>query len=62
VLLNNVSSFSGDSDRAGEFGDRVITTQVPFTKIICCAEVLPGKLQGEGEYLVIGGVYGVKGG
>jgi hypothetical protein len=25
-------------------------------------KVLPGKLQGEGEYLVIGGVYGVRGG
>ncbi|GAB2880830.1 NAD(+)--dinitrogen-reductase ADP-D-ribosyltransferase [Uliginosibacterium flavum] len=62
VLLNNVNSFSGDAERAGEFGDRVIATDVPFTKIICCAEVLPGKLQGEGEYLVIGGVYGVKGG
>ena len=62
VLLNNVNSFSGDEDRAGEFGDRVISTRVPFAKIFCCAEVLPGKLQGEGEYLVIGGVYGVKGG
>ncbi|MBS1208436.1 MAG: hypothetical protein H6R19_834 [Proteobacteria bacterium] len=62
VLFNNVNSFSGDAERAGEFGDRVIATDVPLAKIICCAEVLPGKLQGEGEYLVIGGVYGVKGG
>ena len=60
VLLNNVNSFSRDAERAGEFGDRVITTQVPLSKIICCAEVLPGKLQGEGEALVIGGVYGVE--
>lgn len=62
VLLNNVNSFSEDADRAGEFGDRVIAAEVPLTKIICCAEVLPGKLQGEGEALVMGGVYSVRGG
>lgn len=60
VLLNNVNSFSRDPERAGEFGDRVIVSDVPLAKIICCDEVLPGKLQGEGEALVIGGVYGVK--
>ncbi len=60
VLLNNVNSFSADPDRAGEFGDHVMATEVPLAKIICCAEVMPDKLQGEGEALVIGGVYGVK--
>ncbi|SFN43995.1 NAD+---dinitrogen-reductase ADP-D-ribosyltransferase [Formivibrio citricus] len=60
VLLNNVNSFSSDAERAGEFGDTVFATDVPCAKIICCAEVLPGKLQGEGEFLVIGGVYGVR--
>jgi len=60
LLLNNVSSFSNCPDRAGEFGDTVFSAQIPFAKIICCAEVLPGKLQGEGEYLVIGGIYGVE--
>ena len=59
VLLNSVSSFSSDDERAGEFGDTVILADIPFSKVICCADVLPGKLQGEGEYLVIGGVYGV---
>ncbi len=59
VLLNNVNSFSTDQERAGEFGDTVFATDVPFSKIFCCADVLPGKLQGEGEWLVIGGVYGV---
>lgn len=62
VLLNNVNSFSRDQERAGEFGDRVIAAEVPLTKIICCDEVLPGKLQGEGESLVIGGVFGVRAG
>lgn len=59
VLLNNVNSFSSDSERAGEFGDTVFAADVPFSKVLCCADVLPGKLQGEGEWLVIGGVYGV---
>lgn len=60
VLLNSVNSFSSQAERAGEFGDRIIATEVPLGKIICCADVLPGKLQGEGEALVIGGIYGVK--
>ncbi|MDR3413814.1 MAG: NAD(+)--dinitrogen-reductase ADP-D-ribosyltransferase [Formivibrio sp.] len=60
VLLNNVNSFSTDQERAGEFGDTVFVTDVPYSKIFCCADVLPGKLQGEGEWLVIGGVYGVR--
>lgn len=60
VLLNNVNSFSSDPDRASEFGDTVFATDIPFSKVLCCADVLPGKLQGEGEWLVIGGVYGVK--
>lgn len=59
VLLNNVNSFSSDAERAGEFGDTVFATEVPLAKVFCCADVLPGKLQGEGEWLVIGGVYGV---
>lgn len=59
VLLNNVNSFSVDRERAEEFGDKVVETQVPFSKLICCAEFLPDKLQGEGEVLAIGGVYGV---
>ncbi|NSL54721.1 NAD(+)--dinitrogen-reductase ADP-D-ribosyltransferase [Uliginosibacterium aquaticum] len=60
LLLNNVNSFSTDFERAGEFGDHVIATEVPLTKIICCAQVMPGKLQGEGEALVVGGVYEVR--
>lgn len=60
VLLNSVNSFSGSAERASEFGDTVIVTDVPLAKIICCADVLAGKLQGEDEYLVIGGVYAVK--
>ncbi|PAT00481.1 MAG: hypothetical protein BSR46_02385 [Candidatus Dactylopiibacterium carminicum] len=60
VLFNNVNSFSTDPERASEFGDRVIVTDVPLAKIICCDEVFPGKLQGEGEALAIGGLYAVR--
>jgi len=60
VLLNNVSSFTTDPERASEFGDRVVRAEVPVPKIICCADVLPGRLQGEGEVLVIGGIYAVR--
>ena len=38
----------------------MIATEVPLAKIVCSAEVLPGRLQGEGEALVLGGVYGVR--
>lgn len=62
VLLNNINSFSLERERAEEFGDKVLMVDVPMAKILCCAEVLPDKLQGEGEYLVIGGVYGVRNG
>lgn len=59
VLLNNLNSFSSDRERAGEFGDTVFSAEIPLSKVFCCAEVMPGKLQGEGEYLVIGGIYSV---
>jgi hypothetical protein len=32
---------------------------VPLTKVLFHCTLLPGVLQGEGEYLVIGGAYGV---
>ncbi|MDQ7990431.1 MAG: NAD(+)--dinitrogen-reductase ADP-D-ribosyltransferase [Candidatus Dactylopiibacterium sp.] len=60
MLLNNLSAFSADPERAGEFGDRVVRARVPLAKILCSAEVLPGQLQGEGEALVIGGVYALQ--
>lgn len=60
VLLNSLNSFSLDRERAGEFGDRVIVTEVPLSKVLCSAALLPGKLQGEGELLALGGVYAVR--
>lgn len=60
VLLNSINSFSTDRERAEEFGDLVIETQVPLTKILCASALMPGKLQGEGEVLALGGVYAVR--
>jgi len=56
VLLNNLSSFSASRERADEFGDQVLACEVPFAKVLAFSHLLPGRLQGEDEYLVIGGV------
>ncbi|MCX7896502.1 MAG: NAD(+)--dinitrogen-reductase ADP-D-ribosyltransferase [Rhodocyclaceae bacterium] len=57
VLLNNLVSFTASRDRAGEFGDVVVAARVPIAKIFFHCDLIPGVLQGEGEHLVIGGVY-----
>jgi len=57
LLLNNISSFSSQRERAGEFGDYILEISVPVAKILFHCTLLPGVLQGEGEYLVIGGAY-----
>ena len=60
VLLNNLSSFTSERERADEFGDYVLSAQVPLPKIFFYNRLLPGLLEGEDEYVVIGGVYGVE--
>lgn len=59
ILLNNLSSFSSSRDRAGEFGDYILTAEIPLTKIFFLCGLFPGVLQGEDEFLVIGGVASV---
>lgn len=59
LLFNNLNSFTCNRERASEFGDYVLTTDVPLTKIFFYCGLLPGILQGEDEFLVIGGVYEV---
>lgn len=56
VLLNSLNSFSGSRERAGEFGDFILETQVPLAKIVFYHRLLPGVLRGEDEYVAIGGV------
>lgn len=60
VLLNNLNSFTTCRERAEEFGDYIMATDVPLAKIFFFSRLLPGMLRGEDEYVVIGGVYEVK--
>lgn len=59
VLFNNLVSFTASRDRAGEFGDYILSTRVPVEKIFFGHDLVPGILKGEEECLVIGGVYDV---
>lgn len=60
VLLNNVSSFSRSRERAGEFGDHILSADVPLPKLAFFSQLLPGMLKAEDEYVVIGGLYRVR--
>ena len=60
VLLNNLNSFSLNENRAGEFGDYILQTEVPWQKILFFSNLLPGIFKGEEEMLVIGGVYAAR--
>jgi NAD+--dinitrogen-reductase ADP-D-ribosyltransferase len=59
ILLNNISSFTSNPARAGEFGDVVISAVVPFAKLLFFCGLMPGIMTSEREYAVIGGVYDV---
>lgn len=60
VRMNNLSSFTRERGIADAFGDTIIETDVPIVKLLCFNEILvPHTLQGESEYLVIGGDYRV---
>lgn len=59
LLLNNLSSFTCSRERACEFGDYILAVEVPLTKIFFYCGLLPGVLQGEDEFLAIGGVVDV---
>ncbi len=59
LLLNSVTSFTDQRERADEFGDFILETEVPLPKVLCYSRLLPGRLKGEDEFIVIGGVYPV---
>ncbi len=59
VLLNNLNSFTRERERADEFGDYILKTDVPLSKVFFFNRLLPGMLKGEDEYVVIGGLYQV---
>lgn len=61
VRLNNLQSFTAHRDIADEFGDTIIEVEVPVVKILFFNDLRsPCLLQGEAEYLVIGGDYRVQ--
>ncbi len=60
VLLNNLSSFTSERERADEFGDYILEAAVPLPKVFFYNRLLPGLLKGEDELVVIGGVYEVQ--
>lgn len=61
VRLNNLVSFTADRERAWEFGSTVWRATIAFSKIVFFSSLLSGSiLQGEAEYLVIGGDYEVE--
>lgn len=57
ILLNNINSFSHNSELAQQFGDYVIKIRVPIYKVFCYNSILPGQINSEEEYMVIGGLY-----
>lgn len=59
-LLNNLNSFSLSRERAGEFGDHLLKVEVPLTKVFFYTRLLPGLLNGEEEFAVLGGLYPVR--
>ncbi len=59
ILLNNLSSFTCSRERACEFGDSILAVDVPLSKIFFYCGLLPGVLNGEDEFLVVGGVVDV---
>lgn len=56
VLLNSLNAFTPERERAGEFGDFIFEVEVPLPKIFFFHRLLPGVLEGEDEYVAIGGV------
>jgi NAD+--dinitrogen-reductase ADP-D-ribosyltransferase len=60
ILFNNLSSFSLDAESALRFGSMVYEVDVPLSKIACFESLLPKSLEGEQEFMVLGGLYTVR--
>ena len=56
LRLNNLCSFTDDSERAWEFGDAVLEARLAVPRVFFAGHLLPrAVLRGEREYLVVGG-------
>ncbi|SOC17613.1 NAD+---dinitrogen-reductase ADP-D-ribosyltransferase [Rhodobacter sp. JA431] len=61
IRLNNLVSFSSEREVADCFGDKILTVEVPVVKVLSYPGLLPTRLlQGEREFLAIGGAYRVR--
>ncbi|MES9971659.1 MAG: NAD(+)--dinitrogen-reductase ADP-D-ribosyltransferase [Candidatus Thiodiazotropha sp.] len=59
LLMNNINSFTNQRERADEFGDYILEAEIPLVKLLYFPNLIPDRLRGENEYMVIGGVYRV---
>ncbi|MBI4715758.1 MAG: NAD(+)--dinitrogen-reductase ADP-D-ribosyltransferase [Nitrospirae bacterium] len=58
VRNNSLVSYTSEKERADEFGDVILRVEVPFEKVLCFSDLLPGKLAAsEAEYILLGGDY-----
>lgn len=61
MRLNGLTSFTAERDIADCFGDIILTARVPVQKVLFFNTLMASHpLNGEGEYLVIGGDYQVR--
>lgn len=61
VRLNSLVSFSTTREQAGCFGDWLLCTRVPLSKLLLVPGLLDTRsLQGEAEVLAVGGLYEVE--
>jgi NAD+--dinitrogen-reductase ADP-D-ribosyltransferase len=61
VEFNTVSSFTADRETAWAFGSCVWEVRVPLAKVVYFTGLVPsGLLQGEAEYIVLGGDYAAR--
>jgi NAD+--dinitrogen-reductase ADP-D-ribosyltransferase len=61
IRLNNLVSFTAERDIASSFGDYILSTHVPASKVLYFRDLLYDiNLQGEAEVIAIGGDYMVK--
>lgn len=59
ILPNNLSTFSASREHAEEHGDRIYVCEMPMAKVLAFSGLFSGRLQGEHEYVVIGGALAV---
>lgn len=61
IEQNSLVSFTSDRDIASQFGDYILESKIPYTKVVFFSEVLPSfSFAGENEFLVLGGRYDTK--